>query len=64
MLDCFFESGLTAIAELEGAQSADGMMELHECQCVYLTGVGMGLTGGNLDASSSKMSLIGAEPTP
>jgi hypothetical protein len=65
MLDCFFESGLTVKAEIQRAQSAYGMVKLHGCQRDFQEGVKMALlTGGNLVASSSNMSLIGVEPTP
>lgn len=64
MLDCFFESSLAAIAEVKRAQSANSMMELCQCQHLDPTAIETLLTGGNLVASSSKMSLIGAEPTP
>ena len=64
VLDRFFESSLTAIAEVESTESAYSVMKLHGCQHVIWTDINMLLTGGNLVASSSKMSLIGADPTP
>jgi hypothetical protein len=63
VFDCFFESRLASIAEIERTQCTHSVVELDDCQPDQ-TMEEMFLTGGNRAASVSKSSLIRGLPVP